>query len=200
MGWSKIEFLGKNKYLTSSYAWVGIVPICTILFKKIDQIAIHNITLNLKLPFSWHIFYFSALSFAVGKTLYSIFCPELLRKYNNFSDYLSDGKKDITLRYYLKEAIKPINSDKAQLKVNTFYKDFCKSEGYVEDSLDKIDELKIREEKLGDAFWYVRKQFETIKIFFFWQCFFFYIIGSLLLLYVIYDNTINVFNSFISQL
>jgi len=62
-GCSKINKLGQNRILNTSYLWIFIVPILACFFNKIDVISLpifgkeHIFVSNL--PFSWHAFYFT---------------------------------------------------------------------------------------------------------------------------------------------
>ena len=64
--WSSLNSLGKSKTLKSSYIWIVVVPLVAKLFSKIESTIDFTlfgakISVNLSLPFSWQMFYFSAL-------------------------------------------------------------------------------------------------------------------------------------------
>ena len=52
------------------------------------------VPLNLELPFSWYYFYFGAVSIALGSILYEFFCPELIKNYKNYGEFLQSGQSD----------------------------------------------------------------------------------------------------------
>ncbi|MBA3483916.1 MAG: hypothetical protein H0T51_19090, partial [Pirellulales bacterium] len=50
------------------------------------------IEIPLRLPFSWKLFYFGSVAFAVGNFLYRTFCPPLIRDYSTFTEFEHEGK------------------------------------------------------------------------------------------------------------
>jgi hypothetical protein len=48
-------------------------------------------TLPTELPFTWQIFYFSAIFVAIGSTLYSLLCPPIVRDFRDYDEFKSRG-------------------------------------------------------------------------------------------------------------
>ena len=95
--WSSLNRVERSRILWSSYFWLILVPILAKLLIKVGpeiQIPIGKsvVTFNLDLPFSWKMFYFASVAFAVASFIYSVWCPEFVRRYSTFSDYTDDGK------------------------------------------------------------------------------------------------------------
>jgi len=95
--WSQLSAIGRNRLFRSSYFWIVFVPLVAKLTSTIpERIKIPwvetSIELNASLPFSWTVFYFSAVFFALGSVLYSVFCPHIIKTYRNFAEFLEHGE------------------------------------------------------------------------------------------------------------
>lgn len=64
-----------------------------------------NFSLSLELPFSWYLFYFSALFFALGVLLYVAFCPRLISEFANFHEFIDRGGEGFRLEEEMEKAI-----------------------------------------------------------------------------------------------
>ena len=99
ISWVVVNSLGKLKFSRNSYYYLVIIPILVKALDKINspffiKIAESNIPINLELPFSWYLFYFGALMIAIASILYQIFCPELIKSYRNYGEFLEAGESD----------------------------------------------------------------------------------------------------------
>ncbi len=106
--WSKLRTLGHNSIIKSSYIWLIIVPLAAKMFSALPEVHTFkifeaNITVHFGLPFSWIIFYFMALFFAIGQFIYTVKCPEILKNYENFYDYEKSGSNDLLLLKLLRD-------------------------------------------------------------------------------------------------
>jgi len=94
--WSSIQRFGENRLLRSSFVWIAIVPVAAMAFSEVDRIMLpmlgNGFSLNLRLPFSWILFYLAACSFSVAGGIYSILCPPIVREYRNFADFAAEGR------------------------------------------------------------------------------------------------------------
>jgi hypothetical protein len=100
--WSSFKSLGSNKIIKSSYWWLFLVPMLAKLLESAGdklELTLFNskfiITLNL--PFSWSLFYFSAVCFSIASIIYLIKCPYSIDKYNNFEEWKISGKDSTSL-------------------------------------------------------------------------------------------------------
>src|SRR6266404_1085106 len=89
--WSDLRGLGTNPVLKSSYFWLAFVPIAAKLLLQLKQPFVFKVLgkehmLYLHLPFSWYIFYFSAVAFAIATALFGLFCPRIIKRYSSFAD------------------------------------------------------------------------------------------------------------------
>lgn len=79
------------KYLV---AWFSIVPVLANLAQKLPDTIKFNIDgaafeVSLSLPFHWQVLWMSSLFFVLALVVYNVSCPAFIKKYNNYSEYLS---------------------------------------------------------------------------------------------------------------
>lgn len=87
------------KFSKSSYYYLVIIPILVKLTEFLDNpftliVGQNSIKLNLELPFSWYLFYFGAISIAIGTFIYQIFCPNFIKKFQNYGQFVDAGESD----------------------------------------------------------------------------------------------------------
>ena len=73
--WDQLRKIKEIRVIRSMYIWLFIVPVSAKALSTINTeakliIFNHIFDVNLTLPFSWKIFYFSALSFAIANVIY----------------------------------------------------------------------------------------------------------------------------------
>jgi len=95
--WSNLNRYGKSKILRTSYIWLIFIPLFAKIIYQIDKhIPINlfgaQLTFNLELPFSWKLFFASSVFFSIAGFLYELFCPEIVRDYEKYSDLIDSGK------------------------------------------------------------------------------------------------------------
>jgi len=83
MTWIQIQRIQEYKALKSSYFWLLAVPIFAKLLDKVnDTVNINffgaDIILTMGLPFSWQVFYFSAVFIVLGDIVFHNRCPSML--------------------------------------------------------------------------------------------------------------------------
>jgi hypothetical protein len=199
--WKNVDGMGKNKILSSSYFWVAFVPLCANFFKEVNNISItimgHVYKFYIDVPFSWHLFYFSALLVACAKTIYSFYCPEIIRLYSTFNDFTEQGKGKWSIITYFIDSLSKTNIEEKKIILNNFIEQFCEpiSASNLDEALLKNNIIMIND-KVGDAFWFVREEYQTKNPIWLHLCFICYLLGIVLLLFVIYTNTKLVWLSF----
>jgi len=201
IGWSKIDFWGKNRILTTSFLWVVVVPLCANFFDGVNSIKVKAwdevYSLNFVVPFSWHLFYFAALAIAIGKVIYTVFCPEMIARYENPEDFRNQGLGTVSLVDRFRRALDDYDKNVRMAHTEEFLRKYCKDDiSPHHDDEKKLDSAVLRNDAAGDAFWYVRKLYERTNLPAFWLCFCLYLIGSLLLCFVVGDNSVSVLKSF----
>jgi len=95
--WSSLKKLPENKFISSMYIWLFLVPVPAKLLAKTNDVAKvrvfeYSFELNLTLPFNWKILFFCSLSFVIANIIYTIFCPNLIKDHSNFSHFDNEGK------------------------------------------------------------------------------------------------------------
>lgn len=94
--WSDLRRFGTNPVLKSSYFWLAVVPIAAKLLLQLKQPFVFALlgkehTLYLHLPFSWSLFYFSAVAFAIASALFGLFCPRIIKQYSSFGEFYGES-------------------------------------------------------------------------------------------------------------
>lgn len=125
--WKIYRGLGNSRLVKSSYAWLILVPLAAKFLSLMpEQIEFHlmgaDIPLSMGLPFRWKLFYFMALSFAVGQAVYAIRCPYLIKNYRDFKQYSEShiGSADLS-QWFL---ILAINWEKVDATKAGFFSSF----------------------------------------------------------------------------
>ena len=95
--WEALNRLGKSRVLQTSYVWLLVVPTAARVVSAIDSpIALTGIgeglRFNLELPFSWKLFYFTAIAISIAGIIYTVVCPPLIRNFSTFQDFESEGR------------------------------------------------------------------------------------------------------------
>jgi hypothetical protein len=171
--WSSLAKIERIKIVQSMYLWLFIVPILAKTLAKLEDTANLNIfgyvfNIHLELPFSWKIFYFSALCFAIANLVFVLRCYSLIKDHSSFADFLNQGKSDRHLSSYAEEA---------GLKLI----DFEYNRQYPEEFLLEGKHLK-------DPFWGLYERLDTARPSWKLLCSLFYLFGFILISIVFYQN------------
>lgn len=103
--WDDLNRFGKNRLLQSSYAWLFVVPMVAKALRAIDDPLIltgisEGLRIHLTLPFSWQVFYVSAVVVSIAGAIYALVCPDLIRKFNTFAEFRAEERGLEYLRMY----------------------------------------------------------------------------------------------------
>lgn len=103
--WETLNRLGKSRLLRTSYIWLLVVPVAARFFSTIDSpVSLTGIGeglhLRLELPFSWKLFYFSAVAISVAGVIWTVACPRIIQLFSTFRDFESEGRGLDYLRSY----------------------------------------------------------------------------------------------------
>lgn len=95
--WSSLKKTQDLKIFQSMYVWLLIVPVFAKLFEHIRDTATielfsYKFTVSLALPFTWQVFYFSALCIVIANLIYQVFCPAIIKDHANYSHFKAEGK------------------------------------------------------------------------------------------------------------
>lgn len=90
--WYSLKTLGTSAIVRSASIWALVVPIAAKLLDGVEDVVTveilgHGFALHLQLPFSWKILFFASLAFLIANTLFTVFCPALVKQTDTYRDY-----------------------------------------------------------------------------------------------------------------
>lgn len=108
MKWSKLKKVQDLKLIRSMYIWLLIVPLFAKIFQHVNDVARltifeYQFQISFSLPFTWELFYFSAVSLVIGNVIYYFRCPGIINDHSNFYDFKESGKSLSQLDGYATE-------------------------------------------------------------------------------------------------
>lgn len=109
--WSFFRSLRTNRLVSSTYIWLIIVPLAVKATSGLNESLSFEIagtmhSISLTLPFSWQIFFLSALMFVIGNILFILFSPEFIKLYSDFGHFTQLGGRIDQLQVHKDEAMK----------------------------------------------------------------------------------------------
>lgn len=173
-GWGNLNKIGQSRALKTSYFWMLIVPVAAKSLARLpDEIELQiwgqMLEINIGLPFSWKMFYFSSVAFSVASLLYSWRCPPIVRKFNTFTEFVEEGRSPPFLRPYARYRHR------------------------VEEVLAKYEkDGSVDRDELADAFWSARGQASIMNPKSMVACATLYALGFALISIVLVQNFIYV--------
>lgn len=119
--WSFLRSLRTNRLVSSTYIWLIIVPVAAKAASGLSESlsfevggATHSISLTL--PFSWQIFFLSALIFVIGNILFVVFSPKFIQLYSDFGYFTRLGGRVDQLEAHKDEAMEESENQKERLQ------------------------------------------------------------------------------------
>ena len=110
VSWEKLRKIGETKFVSSMYIWIFLVPFVVKVFEPIKNneaislvIFRHEFIINISLPFSWKVFYFSALCLALANFIIKVKCPKIIIDHLSYQSFLNEGKTKEQLASYAEE-------------------------------------------------------------------------------------------------
>lgn len=206
--WSSLKKMQEQRIVQSTYIWLFILPIAAKLLEQIDsEVKLHLadsiIKFNFELPFSWKLFFISALLFTVANILYIVFCPLIIKENKHLGEFLSNSKDEGHLEEYMtasnqkewKRAFLELGGE-----INKLERIVQKGGLGVALPLDRFEKEQYRAEKIKDMmrsfFWKIYNEEDKNLYFIRWVCGFIYSIAMIMFSYIIIKNiiyTIHVF-------
>lgn len=126
-----------------------------------------NLRIVLGVPFTWELLYYSSVFFAIATLIYAICCPEIVKKYDKYSDFAAEGKGSDQLVSYAygisadrtRQSGRHRLSDVQLLRFLRMYTGG--NQGLEPDNLGQLTQGTLRAEnvsvhRLDAGFWYVR--------------------------------------------
>lgn len=184
LNWSQLTKIRDIKLISSMYIWIFLVPIAVKVLSLTSDIATvevfkYQFAIHLSLPFSWQVFYFSALSFALATLLYQARCPRIIKEYPTYSSFEQEGKPE----WHLKEYANDIGLDYVEYR-----------EG-IECAMEENDiEYLEGKEFTQSLFWSIHHKADRERNASFTICLSAYVIGFILIGWVVMQNFIWVIN------
>lgn len=184
--WRRLRRYGESRVIKSSYFWVVFVPIAAKLTPQIEKIlsSLGN-TITLSLPFSWQMFYFGSIFFAISSWIYSTKCPYLIQKYRTPIDYWVAGH---TMREIDEYAVET----------------FLDIDGWSQrELLDEYNQIKVTtdrhvhkddEDTRNSKFHFIQKTTQYKRVYWRFFCTSGYIIGAIFFMIVLIQNFYFVLN------
>ena len=162
------------------YIWIFLVPIAAKILSRVEDVATitifgYTFSIPLSLPFSWKVFYFSAICFAFGNLLHKLRCPKLILDHPTYSTFREEGKPDWHLRDYAGE----LGIDFDRFKEN------------LEDNMAEYGErVKKGETYSQSLFWHIYWDVDSKRMVSFAVTLCFYVVGFCLIGYVVFENLV----------
>jgi len=108
--WSSQRAIANSKIVRSSVIWLIVVPFAAKGLSSLDDLVSLTIfngvfEFSTVLPFSWQLLFFSACFFTLAGLVYSMFCPELVKSYENHTQFETDGKTRLQIYSALKKIV-----------------------------------------------------------------------------------------------
>jgi hypothetical protein len=143
--WISINKLGKSKLLATSYLWLIIVPIFAKLFSSIESPLdfskyVDGLVIELSLPFSWKLFYFSAVLISIGSLTYYVWCPKVIQEFESYGDFKQQGKDAFYLKSYADKLADFEFDNNSQLAIDAYPKQFSEMEPFISDGFRQLYE------------------------------------------------------------
>lgn len=173
--WESINKLGKNRLLATSYVWLIVVPLFAKILSLVESPLdfssyVPGLIINFSLPFSWQLFYFSAVVISLAGIIYYCACPGIIKGFSTFADFQSEGRDASYLIRYAEH-----------LKGFSF-------EGNAVQLTHSDSEPDIQRQFMPDAFWQIYEHEKTRHPSVRAICFSLYVVGLALILIVLADN------------
>lgn len=148
--WSNIRKLGSSKAVSSSYFWLIATPILARLLSNLPEtlkfnIGGQDIVIPAELPFSWEVFYYAAICFAVGTLIYNLSCPKLIKDYKSFNEFYDSGGSNRELHDMYREIIFDNNPELLDDIIPTLF-DAMQESGIQSPSVDDVEARAIKDE------------------------------------------------------
>lgn len=181
--WSKLRGFGESRVLKSSYFWIAFVPLMAKIFRYINTIKIEFIKLDLELPFSWQMFFWGAFFASIANLIYAIKCPEIVKKFENYSEFEKSGRGN----QQLLNEFALVYDKSNHFILDEFRREFCEEDDeYM--ATGSIPKLIIRQDCLKNAFWYVHEYSNNLEEGYRFLCMLSYSLGFCFFSFVLIQN------------
>jgi|tagenome__1003787_1003787.scaffolds.fasta_scaffold20990108_20 hypothetical protein len=103
--WEGLNRLGHSRVLKTSYVWLLVVPTAARVLKTINSPIVlsgigEGLRFDLALPFSWRLFYFSAVAISIAGIIHTVACPQLIKNFKTYREFEFEGRGLSYLKSY----------------------------------------------------------------------------------------------------
>jgi hypothetical protein len=210
--WSLSKNLAESKVVKSSFIWLFIVPVAARTLSSLDDVIDltmfgASMQITTSLPFSWQLLFLAACCFTVANILYSVFCPDILKQYQSFSEFKEHSKTLLQVNGAMKNmvwsnkipGIKPNYTKQAR----SYFKHYCDRSEMSERDMeqeglkvfDNID-LAIKANVTNNAFYFVQNIADEYNPYAIKAALIFYGIGLLMVSIIAIENIVYVVRTF----
>jgi len=205
-GWLQISSVGRSKLVKSMSIWMLLTPIAAKLLSSVDHISLgffaSDVVIPLALPFSWKVFFYCSLCFAVGNLIYALQAPEIIKRFRNYADFEEqEGSLYLLVEATKRELsqIKDYSPDIALKETVVRYTpdDTISTSWQTNERITKwrkgMDSLKhSSRDNQPDIFSSFRLVLSSTRSISLYMCMAFYAVGFIGLLYIAWQNTLYV--------
>jgi hypothetical protein len=201
MNWRTIKNFGRVKYFNISYVVVIIVPLLANTFEMINE----KLGYKLALPSTVKSLYLASLTYAIAIAIYQYRCPSIIKEYKNAQDYIDKNLKQFEnkapdLKFYIVLA----HLDRTTQEPT--YNEIIELYSKISKTLDEETKTKLKVEldnKLNTVYSSSVQSHLTKKYndenskekFSYFTSGFLYLLGTLIVLILLFKRTIVVFNN-----
>ena len=201
MNWRAIKNFGQVKYFNISYIVIILVPLLVDIFKMLNDKFYYHLTIPQTLK--W--LYLASIIYAFAIAIYQYRCPSIIKEYENLQDYLDKNLKQFEnktpdLKYHI--VLANLNKEtQAETRKEIIDMNSKLSSETVEE--EKIKQKIELHEKLNTVYSSSIQSFLTKKYnkenkkecFSYWTAGVLYIAGSIVILILLFNKTLNVFSN-----
>ena len=104
--WDSLRQISGIRLISGAYVWLLVVPVLAKFLSLVESPVdfsdhVAGLRLELALPFSWKVLYFSAICFSLAFFIYILRCPPFFRRYANYAEFELDGKSRSSIEEYV---------------------------------------------------------------------------------------------------
>lgn len=201
--WSSLSGIGNSKLIRSFNIWFVVIPLAAKALESMEgSIGLGffepPLLISMTLPFSLKALYLATLFFTAANIFYMIFCPQIIKSYNSYSDFNEKEGSFEALKQMYESLLEKSNAE----YTNTLISDFLghvKIHGYNKNDSSlterqKFDLCKLDEGQLPEAFSNIKGAFDIESRRMQAWVSLLYLCGFLCLGYLLYENIIYVFD------
>jgi hypothetical protein len=158
--WSNMSAMASARIVYSTYIWLFIVPIAARALTGTGAVVSvpvgsESIPIHLALPFTWQLFYASAVLFTLGNLTFFFGAPRIVKDHANAKAFREAGKGWNQLRAYQRESGM---SDERFLEIRDYL------DGSKLDESRKYHAMKQPESRYYELFWSVYENSDSSRM------------------------------------